>query len=94
VLAALRAVIKGETYFDNAIKPSTPKGDEGDIPLSKREKEILALVGQGKTSQEIADMLFIGKTTVDTHRKNILKKLSLHGKSELLRYSMERKYDF
>lgn len=94
VLAALRAVMKGETYFDNAIKPSTPKGDEGDIPLSKREKEILTLVGQGKTSQEIADMLFIGKTTVDTHRKNILKKLSLHGKSELLRYSMERKYDF
>ena len=94
VLAALRAVMNGETYFDNAIKPATPKGDEGDIPLSKREKEILALIGQGKTSQEIADMLFIGKTTVDTHRKNILKKLSLHGKSELLRYSMERKYDF
>jgi len=94
VLAALRAVMKGETYFDNAIKPSTPKNDDSDIPLSKREKEILTLVGQGKTSQEIADMLFIGKTTVDTHRKNILKKLSLHGKSELLRYSMERKYDF
>lgn len=94
VLAALRAVMTGETYFDNAIKPSTSKDDEGDIPLSKREKEILTLVGQGKTSQEIADMLFIGKTTVDTHRKNILKKLSLHGKSELLRYSMERKYDF
>lgn len=94
VLAAIRAVMKGETFFDDSIKAATPKKDEGDVPLSKREKEIVNLVGQGKTSQEIADLLFIGKTTVDTHRKNILKKLSLHGKSELLRYSMERKYDF
>jgi two-component system nitrate/nitrite response regulator NarL len=94
VLTAMRAVMKGETYFDNAIKPSIPKNDDLDVPLSKREKEIVTLIGQGKTSQEIADLLFIGKTTVDTHRKNILKKLSLHGKSELLRYSMERKYDF
>lgn len=96
VLAAIRAVMQGETFFDSSIKPSEYKNHEGDADtaLSKREKEIVALVGQGKTSQEIADMLFIGKTTVDTHRKNILKKLSLHGKSELLRYSMERKYDF
>ena len=94
VLAAIRSVMKGETFFDDSIKAATPKKDEGDVPLSKREKEIVNLVGQGKTSQEIADLLFIGKTTVDTHRKNILKKLSLHGKSELLRYSMERKYDF
>ena len=94
VLAAIRAVMNGETFFDDAIKAAEPKSDEGDVPLSKREKEIVTLVGQGKTSQEIADLLFIGKTTVDTHRKNILKKLSLHGKSELLRYSMERKYDF
>lgn len=94
VLTAIRAVMKGETFFDDSIKAATPKKDEGDVPLSKREKEIVNLVGQGKTSQEIADLLFIGKTTVDTHRKNILKKLSLHGKSELLRYSMERKYDF
>lgn len=94
VLAAIRAVMKGETFFNDSIKAATPKKDEGDVPLSKREKEIVNLVGQGKTSQEIADLLFIGKTTVDTHRKNILKKLSLHGKSELLRYSMERKYDF
>ena len=94
VLTAIRAVMNGETFFDSSIKPSVFKSENGDELLSKREKEIVALVGQGKTSQEIADILFIGKTTVDTHRKNILKKLSLHGKSELLRYSMEKKYDF
>ena len=93
VIEAIRAVHKGETYFDTGIKgKETTVTDE--VPLSKREKEILKLVGEGKTSQEIADTLFIGKTTVDTHRKNILKKLNLQGKSELMRYSVEKKYDF
>jgi two-component system nitrate/nitrite response regulator NarL len=94
VMAAIRAVMAGETYFDSSLKKSDQKKYDNDVPLSKRELEIVKLIGEGKTSQEIADLLFIGKTTVDTHRKNILKKLSLQGKSELLRYSMEKKYDF
>ncbi|RZJ59921.1 MAG: response regulator transcription factor [Flavobacterium sp.] len=94
VLSAVRAVMNGETFFDSTLKERTAKNIDSDVPLSKREKEIVKLIGEGKTSQEIADLLFIGKTTVDTHRKNILRKLSLHGKSELLRYSMEKKYDF
>lgn len=94
VLAAIRAVMNGEEYFDASLKNTNVKKSEQDVPLSKRELEIVKLIGEGKTSQDIADILFIGKTTVDTHRKNILKKLSLQGKSELLRYSMEKKYDF
>jgi len=94
VLAAIRAVVKCETYFDSDLKKGEQQSSPAEVPLSKREKQIVKLVGEGKTSQEIADMLFIGKTTVDTHRKNILRKLSLHGKTELLRYSMEKKYDF
>lgn len=93
VVTAIHTVMNGETFFDATLKNSAKKS-EGDVPLSKREMEIVKLIGEGKTSQEIAEILFIGKTTVDTHRKNILKKLSLHGKSELLRYSMEKKYDF
>ena len=94
VVTAIRTVMDGEDYFDATIKNTNVKRTEQDIPLSKREMEIVKLIGEGKTSQDIADILFIGKTTVDTHRKNILKKLSLQGKSELLRYSMEKKYDF
>lgn len=94
VLAAIRAVMRGETYFDSSLKKQHGENNGNDVPLSKREQEIVKLIGLGKTSQEIADMLFIGKTTVDTHRKNILRKLNLQGKSELLRYSMEKKYDF
>jgi two-component system nitrate/nitrite response regulator NarL len=93
VIEAIRAVNRGETFFDSGLK-SPQKEDTGEVQLSKREKEIVKLVGEGKTSQEIADLLFIGKATVDTHRKNILKKLNLQGKSELMRYSVEKKYDF
>jgi two-component system response regulator NreC len=93
LLAAIKTVMAGQTYFDESLNSSVD-GTDTEIPLSKREIEIVKLIGEGKTSQDIADALFIGKTTVDTHRKNILKKLNLHGKSELLRYSMEKKYDF
>ncbi|MFP9099310.1 response regulator [Flavobacterium sp. RHBU_24] len=93
VIEAIRAVHRGETFFDQSIK-SEPKSGANEVLLSRREKQIIKLVGEGKTSQEISELLFIGKTTVDTHRKNILKKLNLQGKSELMRYSVEKKYDF
>lgn len=92
VLSVVRRVVSGEKVFDTPIQPQ--KTENKSLPLSKREMEIVKLVGEGKTSQEIAELLFIEKSTVDTHRKNILKKLNLQGKSELLRFSMERKYDF
>ncbi len=94
VLEAIRTVAQGKTYFDKKIHlPVTEKNKSKSI-LSTREKEILGLIARGKTSHEIADQLFIGKSTVDTHRKNMIRKLGLSGAGELLRYAMEKKYDF
>lgn len=93
VLEAIRIVAKNGTYYDNAITTLDTTSKE-EIILSSREKEILRLIGEGKTSIEIAEILFIGKSTVDTHRKNILKKINLHGKTDLIRFAVERKYDF
>ncbi|APY09145.1 DNA-binding response regulator [Winogradskyella sp. J14-2] len=96
VLRAIRSVYNGDTYFDANIKVddvnNTNKKTKGK--LTKRQIEILALVGQGKTSREIADELFIGVHTVDTHRKNMIRILGLHGKGELMRYALEKKYKF
>ena len=93
VLDAIRIVAKNGTFFDDAI--TSKDGDtKEEIVLSTREKEILRLIGEGKSSLEISEMLFIGKTTVDTHRKNILRKLNIHGKTDLIRFAVERKYDF
>ena len=93
VLDAVRAVARNETFFDDAITTKDCQ-TKGVIILSSREKEILRLVGEGKSSQEIADTLHIGKSTVDTHRKNIIKKFNITGKNDFLRFAVERKYDF
>ncbi len=95
VLNAIKAVHSGETYFDANIElntNSTSQKKKGK--LTKRQIEILRLVGQGKTSREIADELFIGIHTVDTHRKNMIRILGLQGKGELMRYALEKKYKF
>ena len=93
LIGAIRAVLSNETFFDDAITAKDQTSKE-NILLSSREKEILRLIGEGKTSHEIADFLFISKSTVDTHRKNILKKMNLYGKTDLIRFAVERKYDF
>jgi two-component system response regulator NreC len=93
VLESIKMVDKYGAYFDDAIYALDHTSKEV-IVLSKREKDILRLVGEGLSSQEIADKLIIGKATVDTHRKNIIKKINIHGKTDLMRFAIERKYDF
>lgn len=93
VIQAIRAVVNDKTFFDNAI-PAKHQDSKKNIILSNREKEILRFIGEGKTSQEISDLLYISKSTVDSHRKNILKKMSIYGKTDLIRFAVERKYDF
>ncbi|WP_298543803.1 response regulator transcription factor [uncultured Aquimarina sp.] len=98
VLTAIQEVMKGNTYFDATIDPSFFSEDTEQqakkTVLSKSEREILTLIGQGKTSSEIAAIRFNSVSTIETHRKNIIRKLGLHGKGELLRYAIEKKYDF
>ncbi|MDC8006224.1 response regulator transcription factor [Aureisphaera galaxeae] len=98
VMKAIRTVSTGSNYFDASIdlgelmKDSNSKRKKG--VLSKSEREILVLIGQGKTTSEIADIRFTAVSTVEKHRKNMIRKLGLSGKGELLRYALEKKYDF
>lgn len=94
VLEAIREVASGKTYYDKKIhQPNAEKNSTKSV-LSSREREILQLIAKGRTSHQIADELFIGKSTVDTHRKNMARKLGLNGAGELLRYAVEKKYKF
>ena len=100
ILKAIEAVMQGKEYYDSSIderlidtafaKANTQKKSV----LSKSEKEILRLIAQNKTSSEIADIRFTAVSTVEKHRKNMMRKLGLSGKGELLRYAIERKYEF
>jgi len=95
LMLAIRTVYSGKTYFDpNIVVPELKSDVKSKGLLSKRQIEILKLVALGKTNQEIADQLFIGKTTVETHRKNMIRILNLKGAGELLRYALESKYKF
>ncbi|WP_340063276.1 response regulator transcription factor [Ascidiimonas aurantiaca] len=96
LLVAIRTVASGKTYFDPQLTFSRQKkpATKGKTVLTRRQIEILKLIAKGKTNNEIADILFIGRTTVETHRKNMIRVLGLQGSGELLRYAIERKYDF
>jgi two-component system nitrate/nitrite response regulator NarL len=100
---AIVTVAKGETFFDpnvafnfmnDYVEDNVTIGKSAKIVLSKREREILNSIANGKTSKEISENLFIAKTTVDTHRKNMIRKLGLSSGSELVKYAIDKKYKF
>ena len=99
MIEAIETVAKGKKYFDPNVliniekEKNAPKPQKKGV-LSRREKEVLNLIAQGKKSLEIADALFITKNTVDTHRKNIIRKLRLENNSDLMKIAVERKYIF
>lgn len=97
VLNAIQTVYNGETYFDANIDTNTLGTNNKSAKkglLTKRQIQILDLIAQGKTSREIAEILFIGVHTVDTHRKNMVRIIGLKGKGELMRYALDKKYRF
>jgi two-component system nitrate/nitrite response regulator NarL len=93
VLEAIRAVSQGYSYFVNDAETEY-ETSKNELFFSNREKEILQLIAAGKSSQEIADSLFIEKSTVDSHRKNMSKKIKTIGKTDLMKFALERKYDY
>ena len=94
LLEAVRKVNNGEEYYDNGITLTTSQNNVGINVLTQRQKEILKLVTEGKNNLEIAELLFISRSTVETHRKNMIQKLGLSGSGELLRYGLQKRYDF
>jgi DNA-binding NarL/FixJ family response regulator len=91
ILAAIRAVAGGGTYLSPALAQRLFRPASARVQLSEREQQILALLGQGQSSKQIARALDIGVRTVETHRQSIRRKLDLAGQAELIRYAVEHK---
>ncbi|MDI6402882.1 response regulator transcription factor [Balneolaceae bacterium ANBcel3] len=88
LLEAMDCITNGGIYFKNL--PYTQKEDDLDAQalfLTAREKEIIQLTVSGKTSAEIAAQLFLSPHTVNTHRRNIYKKLNLSNMKALITYA-------
>ncbi|MCH7789086.1 MAG: response regulator transcription factor [Acidobacteria bacterium] len=69
------------------------KADVDGESLTEREREVLQLVARGHTYKEIGEELFIAEKTVENHTRNILKKLHLNRKNELIRYALDHGLD-
>jgi DNA-binding NarL/FixJ family response regulator len=105
LIAALRAVAAGKTYLsepiseivvDSMVKPSQAlRAGKPLDSLSPREKEVLQLIAEEHTSQEIAGMLFISEKTVEKHRANLMEKLGVRNMAGLVRMAVtHRLVDF
>ena len=58
--------------------------------LTDRERDVLKLVAEGHTTQEIADMLVVSPKTVEGHKTNLMAKLSIHNRTELVKYALRK----
>jgi two-component system response regulator NreC len=103
LVKAIHAVARGEKFFsprvseimvDAYLKKGSAKTTAGiseDLPLTKREREVLTFIADGLNNQQIAEKLFISPRTVETHRTNIMQKLDIHDMANLVRYAIEQK---
>ncbi len=97
LLQALREVASGEVYLARehwrALLESQQNGDEVVFdPLSPREREVLQLVAEGKTTKEIAATLGISFKTAESHRSRIMAKLDIHETAGLVRYAVRNRF--
>ena len=100
LVSAIRAVYSGEAVLSPAITRllledylnHDPRNEKDDPDaLSSREREVLQLIAEGKTSREIAEILNLSVKTVQSHRTSLMQKLDLHDRGELIKYAIQKK---
>ncbi len=100
LVAAVRTVSKGGSYFTPQIPAATverwrlareAEGRRGPIELTPREREVLKLLAEGHTVRKVADLLKLSQKTVDAHKTNLMKKLDIHNRVELVKYAISKK---
>lgn len=101
LLPAIRAVAAGKSFFSPAVsgvlaeeymQQLQERGltDSYDL-LTDREKEVLQLLAEGRSNKEVAVLLDVGLSTVETHRANLMQKLNLHSTAEIVLYAVRKR---
>jgi two-component system response regulator NreC len=100
LINAIRAVTEGKAFFSPAIsrvlvedyvRQLQEKGvDDSYELLTSREREVLQLLGEGKSNKEVANLLNLSPYTVETHRSNLMEKLNLHNVPDLILYAVRK----
>ena len=100
VVEAIRTVARGGVSFDSSLARKllddylrrVDAGEEGEsfTRLTDREREVLRLTADGRSAREIGDLLVLSPKTVERHRTNLMDKLNLHNRAELIRYAVRK----
>ncbi len=100
LVSAVRAVHRGEAFLHPSIakvviqdyvqRLQAGQGLSAQDVLTDREREVLQLIAEGYTNREIADLLHLSIKTVQSHRSNIMRKLDLHDRGELIKYAIQQ----
>lgn len=94
IIKAIREVVRGHKFFgrgvDALIEDDFLGGEDPYDTLSQREKQILKLVAEGKTSREIAEMIFISPKSVETYRSRFMRKLGVDNVAGVVKYALRR----
>lgn len=98
--AGIRAVYRGDSFLSPSVAQflvedyqqiASMKGSQDPYgQLTNREKEVLKLAAEGRTTQEIADMLVLSPKTVERHKTNLMSKLDIHNRTELIKYALRK----
>jgi len=106
LVEGIRQVMAGQNYFSpvfsNYLLSRIQSNDDRQHQLTEKEsvehlltlmeRRVIRLIAESKTSQDIAELLFISGKTVENHRTNICRKLNLRGKNSLLKFALENKH--
>jgi len=96
LVGAVRAVGRGEAFLTNAAERSIIREWMADdstgpvVPLTPREEEVVKLIAEAHTNAQIAEVLHLSEKTVESHRANVLRKLGMRDRVELVRYAIRR----
>jgi DNA-binding NarL/FixJ family response regulator len=96
LVGAIRSVQRGDAFLTNAAERSIIRewmadGAEGPaIPLTPREEEVVKLIAEAYTNAQIAETLHLAEKTVESHRANVLRKLGMRDRVQLVRYAIKR----
>ncbi|TXH30031.1 MAG: response regulator transcription factor [Cyclobacteriaceae bacterium] len=88
---ALQAVTSNEEYWLGRNNLRDTIKDHNQLLLTRREIEVLKLIAEGLTNQEIADKLFVSASTIDSHRKSLISKFQVKNTAALIRTALEKK---
>jgi len=99
IIRAIQAAVRGDTYLSPSIsrrvienyvslKKNKSSQEERYSQLSNREREVFQMIAEGRSTKEIADILYVSQSTVKTHRANIMEKLQIENLSQLIQFAI------